>query len=182
MDNPGQQKSVSVVQRVIGAVMVLFSAPCVVAAIHDIVTVAKNFNGALMMGVFFSIIMMMGIGLFAAGVKKKKKAEQSHGLNERAERAVLQKIYTLGGEVTVPQLAAHSHLSTKGAQKFLQALEKDGLASSYVSSEGAIIYNVHHSDGSIDADDEVFLGLDDVEQQSQSQEAAATVGHPHHEG
>lgn len=127
-----------IVSLVVGVGLILMSAPCVVAMIHDIVTQADNLVGAITAGTFFIILGI--IGGFMTWWGAKKPAATAFRMDANVERRILHFARSHGGRVTVALLAAESPLSLSNCQAALESMELRGVCRSEFETSGALTY------------------------------------------
>lgn len=118
--------------------MVLFSSPCVIATVHDLIVGADDIEGALMVGSFCTMTTAIGIFLLVFGLKSPREAELV--MSADLEKRVLQSASQQGGFLTVPRLAMETDLSLAQSEAILDELSRRGYANPQVSSEGAVEY------------------------------------------
>jgi len=174
---PAKKKnsSSSLFMMMMGFVLTMFSSPCVVMMIHDIIMGAENLSGAVGAGSFMAMVTLAGLLLFRMGWKLRNELPDT-SLSAAREQAGLNAIREAGGEITVAGLALHSDLSIVEATAFLESLEAQGMAHSFVTTEGAISYRIPHLSGShksVDATENVF----DFEEQEAPAEAPVEFTH-----
>lgn len=122
----------------IGAFLVLFSAPCIIGMIHDLVVGADNLVGALIVGSFFTIVAAIGIFTFWRGFRAPKT--QPLIIDAHLERQILQQAQQAGGILSVTALAMNSNLTLQQAEEALDEFHRRGFAQTTVSDSGTIEY------------------------------------------
>lgn len=133
-----KKKSNRRVKLVSGLILVLFSSPCVIAMLFDLITGADNLLGALMAGTFFTVLAALGIYLLVLGARTP--AEDELIIDANLERKVLRLAQGNDGRLTPAHLTMESMLSLDEAEEVLVELERQGHAQSSVTRGGAVEY------------------------------------------
>ena len=134
-----KKKTNRVPMIVIGAVMMLFSAPCVLSSLHEILIVGTNVEGALIVGSFCLLTGLGGAALATMGWKKSSDATLI--IDSRLENIVLSRVTEAGGQITVGRLASQTNLTLTEAELLLNELTRRGHANPMVSPSGAMEYH-----------------------------------------
>lgn len=121
-----------------GTILVLFSSPCIIAMVYDLIVGADNIEGALMVGSFCTMTAIIGALLVGLGLKSPKEATLV--INSELERQVLTLASEGEGALTVPQLAMKTELSLAQSERVLDELSRRGYADATVLSGGAMEY------------------------------------------
>ena len=119
--------------------LTLFSLPGLVATIYDAVTQSEIWMGALLMGSFRAVLLLLGIGLGFLARKASREADQLD-ITEDMERHVLRMAKINGGETSAAMLALETTLNLDQAALVLAEFEKRGHAYSAVVGEGSRRY------------------------------------------
>lgn len=127
-----------IVSLISGVVMILVSAPCVMAMIHDVITQADNLSGAIAAGTFFLVLGIIGGFMTWWGVKRPKVT--GFQFDSNMERRLLNFARDHQGRVTVSLLAAESPLSLADCQAALESMELRGVCRSEFETSGALTY------------------------------------------
>ena len=118
--------------------MVLFTSPCIVMMIYDLIVMADNLEGALLVGIPSILIAAVGLFLLRAGFKTP--AEDQLIIDGRLERTVLHLAQKSEGRLAPAQLTMATGLSLDQAEQVLQELESKGHAYMSVTDEGLLEY------------------------------------------
>jgi hypothetical protein len=166
----------------VGVGMVLFSSPCVIGMVHDLIVGTDNLAGALIAGGFFSLMMLAGIALAVYGLRKPGK--KPFAVTREIERHVLGVARQHGGRLTTSELALYTELSLDECGVVLDHLEMRDVARTHISDDGDIVYVFPHFDDGLDKDqafdptrDEVVFERELQEQQRPRQDQRQNQPH-----
>ena len=121
-----------------GFVLMAFSTPCVLAMLNDLLFAhTDNVSGALLIGGFCAFGAVGGFLMMIASLIKRRK---SFRLTREEERDLLKVANSMQGRLTATELALQSDLSIKESQLALDLLLKRGIAETWPSNDGRLIY------------------------------------------
>lgn len=132
------RSSNQVASAAVGMILMVISAPCVMAMVHDIITRADNLSGAIIAGTFFAMLGCVGFVMTYLGLKKPKA--EAFAMSSKLERRLLQFAREHEGRITVSQLAVESPMSVAECQKALHTLEMGNICRSELQTNGATVY------------------------------------------
>jgi hypothetical protein len=158
---------------VMGFFLTAVSAPCTVGMIHDVVTGQHNLVGALIVGGFFAILLMGGLGLLYGAWRLKPTQAPAHDYRQM-ERAVLHIAQRQRGIVTVADVALHTQLTTQEGQQLLETLVKQGTAQLEIGQQGELLFmfpSFRREDTNFPRDNNVSFGFEGAD---------GEVQHDHH--
>jgi hypothetical protein len=156
--DPNADKMPRLFKGMAGFFLVLFSTPCVVAMLHDLIVGGDHLVGAIAAGSFFSILLLAGLFLLYRAFRKP--AERPLYIEEHIERLVLHVARVHGGSLTQAQLAMSSSLTLEQARVILTEFERRGVVYSVITESGGMSYMFPDLLTSADPSEErVFLDL-----------------------
>lgn len=139
MNEPTLKRSpAQVLSIVIGFLMFAASSPCVIGMLHDIITRADNLQGALIVGVFSSVVAIAGMLLVWTGVRQPKAAPLI--ISQDLERTVLGVARAHHGRLTVAELAVDTSLTLDQSLRVLEHFEAKTAARLHVTDDGDTVY------------------------------------------
>lgn len=127
--------------RAIGFSITLVSAFFVVAVLGDI---ASGGDGKTSMGVLWGLLVFFS-GTAYGGYWLARRNLSSQPVGELPtdfdkEQRILVLAEASGGKVTVPEVAAHCHLSIENSKAALERMVAQGVAELHVTDEGVLVF------------------------------------------
>lgn len=136
----GRRRTTRTVATVVGLFLVATSVPCVAMAIHDVATGADNLTGAIVAGSFFAVLLIIGLGGSVWGLSSRRRSSHGSTSTDSLEHRVLVAAKELEGKLTPATLAVETGLSLDEAEKNLNQMVDRGIAETWVSSGGNLVY------------------------------------------
>ncbi len=122
----------------VGMLVSIFSMPCVIAMIHDLIVGTDNITGALVVGTFCAGLAVFGFFLTYVALRKPKPV--AFEVTREVERQILVVAKQARGRISAAELAMHSDLSVDESRRVLEHFELNGVATSHVTTTGDIVY------------------------------------------
>ena len=116
-----------------GALLLLFSIPFVGMALWELFSPPEDATR----GVTIALLFLFGGTAYVGWLLVKRNFWVS---KHKLEQRILELAHARGGTLTVYDVALLPDISTKTAKISLDALVHEGLATSYVNSEGTMLY------------------------------------------
>jgi len=136
---PRSNTPVRIFMAVTGFLMTAVSVPCVHALINDMLTKAGEMSGGLMLGGFFAMLGLGGLGMIFGAWYIRPRAAPKHDY-QQIERAVLVLAQQRRGRITAAEVALHTPLTTEESQQLLEELTRQGAAQLDIGARGELLF------------------------------------------
>jgi hypothetical protein len=136
---PRSNTPVRIFMAVTGFLMTAVSVPCVLAMINDMLTKPGDMSGALIVGGFFAMLGLGGLGMIFGAWYIRPRAAPKHDY-QQIERAVLVLAQQRRGRITAAEVALHTPLTTEESQQLLEELTRQGAAQLDIGARGELLF------------------------------------------